>query len=174
MIEKQFTLGGVDRFWLIPESGLQMSDPINKTINRVIATGVFTLGLTKDSLQYQEDRKAKKQIKSNKSLTGFHPGDSVETRHALSQLTINKYYVLLKNRVQEKYLMSLHPCELTYEYNKGESLEDESGYQITLQTTQADTLHRVNYLSFQGYLIDSNLQALSDSNGNRLVSWKTS
>lgn len=172
-MKKNHTIGGVDKFWLIPQGGMKMSNVIDKVINRIVISGVFTIYCTRDSIHFQEGRQSKSHIRTDKSLTCFHPGDSEETKDILSRLSAYKYYVLLENRVQEKYLMSLHPCSLKYEYVRGQSLDDESGYRITLETTQPDILHRVNYLSFQRYIIDSNLQALTD-NTNRLITWKMS
>jgi len=164
---KTYPLPGIETFWMLPAKGAKLHDIINKEMTRISTQKTIEIQVRKDSIAINDKTTG---IKHTKTLEAFYPGGDDQAENYLRKLSNRRYYIVAKNRDGQMYLLSTNPISFRYEYSKAESLSDESGFALFAETEDNNTLVRVLTLSLNNLLIDSNFDALKDSNNNRLRS----
>ena len=160
-INRQYSLAGIETFWLIPAEGVRLDDIIDKEMDAVRAQAVITVEIRKDSVMIRDELQ---QGGSRKTLEAFYPGGDQEAENNLRRISRREYYILAKNRHGDMYLLNTSPTEFRYEKNQAGSLDDESGFSIQVETESDGTLVKVLTLSLNYILEDSNFDTLTDSN----------
>lgn len=166
-ITKQYPLPGIDTFWLIPAEGASLDDVIDHEMVSINTQEAIILEVLKDSVQVisQVDGEKKTQ-----KFSAFHSGDDNDTKEYLAKISRQKYFILARERSGGMYLLNTEPTEFMYREIQKKGITGEQGFSIEAATVGQSGLVKVLYLSLNVYLIDSNLDALIDSNGDKLTS----
>lgn len=135
-LQKQSYLSGIKSLKIALAKDMAFDDVSAGKLNSYTYTGEFyDIPFTRNTGAFSSEASIQaKGIIKEKSASIFHPGITVDILILLDQLIGQKLVVGILTNEDEFFVLGApdQPLQLSYSYGSGKSLEDESGFEISL------------------------------------------
>lgn len=142
-LDKKTYLSGIRRVRVAIAPEMSFEIVRNKLKSYSSEGELYEIYFTKDTGELKSSSQARASgIVRRKTLEIYYPGINIDTIRLLDELIGQQLIVEVTTRENNIYIIGTpsQPLKISYEYDSGRSMSDESGYSITFQATQKITL----------------------------------